>query len=312
MEHVTGSSAGSDSAVAADIGFVGLGFMGSPMSQNLLSAGFRVTVWNRSTPAVTVLQEHGASVVSQVAQMRDLPVIIFMLPDLNYIEESTVPLLESWRENPPHQPTVLVVMSSVSPTRVREFGETVSAATGGMVTVVDAPVSGGTVGAQAATLAIMAGGSQQDYDRLLPIFNAMGKTVARMGELGTGSLAKACNQLLVGTAAAALAEAAELAESSGLDVQALFAVLGGGLAGSQVLNIVGPRIIAKDYAPTGPAKFMHKDLAFVLESAAQTGAAVPMAVAGHELYGTLNEQGLGDLDLAVVRESVARLSQEKN
>ena len=136
----------------------------------------------------------------------------------------------------------------------------------------------------------------------------MGSTVRRLGPLGSGSLAKACNQLIVGTTTAALAEAAELAERSGMEVPALYEVLAGGLAGSRVLDIVGPRLAARDYEPTGPAKFMHKDLSFVLESAAAAGAAVPMAAAGAELYAELKRQGLGDRDLAVVRQAISNLS----
>lgn len=129
-----------------------------------------------------------------------------------------------------------------------------------------------------------------------------------MGELGAGSLAKACNQLVVAITTAALAEAGELAERSGMDVTALFEVLSGGLASSRVLEMVGPRLAAKDYRPTGPAKFMRKDLAFVLDSADGVGAAVPMASAGYNLYAELVEQALDDLDLAVVRQAIANLS----
>ena len=199
-------------------------------------------------------------------------------------------------------------MSSVSPAAVKEFGARVARASGGNAVVVDAPVSGGTQGAVEGTLAIMAGASDEDFRSLLPLFSAMGSTVRRLGPLGSGSLAKACNQLIVGTTTAALAEAAELAERSGMDVDALYGVLAGGLAGSRVLEIVGPRLAAKDYEPTGPAKFMHKDLSFVLESAATVGAAVPMAAAGVELYAELLRQGQGDRDLAVVRQTISNLS----
>ncbi|HAG60136.1 MAG TPA: 2-hydroxy-3-oxopropionate reductase, partial [Arthrobacter bacterium] len=178
----------------------------------------------------------------------------------------------------------------------------------GRAAVVDAPVSGGTRGATGGTLAIMAGGAADDFRRLEPFFAAMGTTVRHMGALGSGSLAKACNQLIVGTTTAALAEAAELAERSGMDPAALFDVLAGGLAGSRVLENVGPRLVRKDYIPTGPAKFMHKDLSFVLESAEAAGAAVPMATAGVELYAELRRQGLGDKDLAVVRQAISNLS----
>lgn len=176
--------------------------------------------------------------------------------------------------------------------------------------VVDAPVSGGTKGAIEGTLAIMAGADDEaDFRRLLPLFEAMGTTVRLLGPLGAGSLAKACNQLVVGTTTAALAEAAELAERSGVDVAALYEVLSGGLAGSRVLDQVGPRIARKDYAPTGPAKFMHKDLSFVVESADTAGAAVPVARAGVGLYAELKRQGLGDQDLAVVRQTISNLSR---
>lgn len=293
---------------AHTVGFVGLGHMGAPMAANLLADGWPVTVWNRSAGAMESLKAQGASSAAGVAELRDHSVIIFMLPDLGFIDAAVAPLLDLWRAAPPMPGTVVVVMSSVSPQAVQAFGGDVARASSGNAAVLDAPVSGGTVGAENGTLAIMAGGADDDFQRILPVFESLGTTVRLLGPLGSGSLAKACNQLLVGTTTAALAEAAELAERSGMDVVALFEVLSGGLAGSAVLNVVGPRIAAKEYAPTGPAKFMHKDLGFVLDSARAARSAVPMATAGHALYGTLKDQGLGDQDLAVVRESIARLS----
>jgi 2-hydroxy-3-oxopropionate reductase len=291
-----------------EAGFVGLGLMGAPMAANLLAAGWAVSAWNRSPAALDVFEALGGSRVAAVEALRDQPVIVFMLPDLSDIEDASAELLAGWTARPPVAGTVVVVMSSVSPSAVQEFGKRVAEASGGNAVVVDAPVSGGTKGAVDGTLAIMAGASEADFRRLLPLFSAMGSTVRRLGPLGAGSLAKACNQLIVGTTTAALAEAAELAERSGMDVPALYDVLAGGLAGSRVLDIVGPRLAAKDYEPTGPAKFMHKDLSFVLESAAGAGAAVPMAAAGVELYAELKRQGLGDRDLAVVRETISNLS----
>ena len=289
-------------------GFVGLGLMGAPMAANLLRAGWSVTGWNRSPAAVEDLLRLGGSGAATVADLRDEPVIIFMLPDLSFIEDAAAGLLDAWRSSPPEPGTLVVVMSSVSPVGVQDFGRAVIEASGGNATVLDAPVSGGTHGAQQGTLAIMAGGPEEDFARILPVLQAMGATVRRLGGLGAGSLAKACNQLVVGTTTAALAEAAELAERSGLDVTALFDVLSGGLAASRVLELVGPRLATKDYTPTGPAKFMHKDLSFVVESARNVGAAAPMASAGTELYAQLLAQGLGDLDLAVVRQTIANLS----
>lgn len=288
------------------VGFVGLGLMGAPMAANIAKAGWAVTAWNRSDTVFQGLA--GISRVDTLAELRDEPTLVFMLPDLPLIEAAAQGLLDAWRAEAPQPGTAVIVMSSVSPAAVQEFGETVREASGGNAVVVDAPVSGGTTGAENGTLAIMAGASEADFERLMPLFETMGTTVRRMGPLGSGSLAKACNQLIVGTTTAALAEAAELAERSGMDVSALYDVLAGGLAGSKVLEIVGPRLAAKDYAPTGPAKFMHKDLAFVVQSAESIGVAVPMASAAIELYAELKRQGLGDQDLAVVRKTIANMS----
>ncbi|HEY3572201.1 MAG TPA: NAD(P)-dependent oxidoreductase [Arthrobacter sp.] len=291
-------------------GFVGLGLMGAPMAANLVRKGWTVTAWNRSPAALEDFRRVGGSAADSVEQLRDEPVVVFMLPDLAYIEDAAAGLFASWQSSPPAAGTAVVVMSSVSPTAVRAFGRRVLEASSGNAVVVDAPVSGGTKGAVDGTLAIMAGADRDaDFSRLLPLFEAMGTTVRLLGPLGAGSLAKACNQLVVGTTTAALAEAAELAERSGVDVAALFEVLSGGLAGSRVLEQVGPRIARKDYTPTGPAKFMHKDLSFVVDSADATGAAVPMARAGVELYAELKRQGLGDQDLAVVRQTISNLSR---
>jgi 2-hydroxy-3-oxopropionate reductase len=293
----------------ARAGFAGLGLMGLPMATNLLRAGWEVTAWNRSEPALADFAARGGRRAGSVAELRGEPVIVFMLPDLGYIESAAAALLAAWEAEPPEPGTAVVVMSSVSPVAVQAFGQRVSRASHGHATLIDAPVSGGTLGARDGSLAIMVGAEQGDFERLAPLFTAMGGTVRRLGGLGAGSLAKACNQLVVGTTTAALAEAAELAERCGIEAGALFDVLAGGLAGSKVLDVVGPRIAAQDYTPTGPAKFMHKDLLFVREAARQTGAAVPLTDAALQIYATLNDQGLGELDLAAVRRTMAILGE---
>ena len=297
-----------DPISAKRAGFVGLGLMGAPMAANLVQAGWSVRAWNRSDAALEAFVRLGGSAAPDVAALRDEPLLIFMLPDLPFIEQAASGLLSEWRRVPPEPGTLVAFMCSVSPTEVRAFGEAVAEVSAGNASVLDAPVSGGTQGAQEGTLAIMVGGPQDDFARLRPALEAMGTKVRRMGALGSGSLAKACNQLVVGATTAALAEAAELADRSGMDVEALFDVLSAGLAASRVLDFVGPRLAAKDYTPTGPAKFMHKDLAFVLDSARVVGAATPMATAEDALYGELIRQGLGDLDLAAVRKAIANLA----
>lgn len=289
-------------------GFAGLGLMGGLMAANAVRKGWQVAGWNRSPGAVARLRDLGGTAVQQVEDLAHLPVIVFMLPDLPHIEEAAIGLLARWTQEPPAPDTVVLVMSSVSPTAVKTFGRRVFELSGGRAQVVDAPVSGGTKGAADGTLAIMAGGDRAAFGRVEPLLRTMGTTVRHLGPLGAGSLAKACNQLVVGTTTAALAEAAELAERSGLDPAGLFEVLSGGLAGSRVLDIVGPRLVTKDYTPTGPAKFMHKDLSFVLDAARAAGTATPLATAATELYAELKRQGLGDHDLAVVRQAISQLS----
>ena len=292
-------------------GFVGLGLMGNLMAANAIKHGWHITGWNRSPEAVARLTDCGGTAAATVADMHHLPIIIFMLPDLPQIEEAAGGLLQGWQQQPPAPGTVVLVMSSVSPMGIKEFGRRVRLLSEGNVHVVDAPVSGGTKGAADGNLAIMAGAEDAAvFQSVEPLLRTMGTTVRHLGPLGAGSLAKACNQLVVGTTTAALAEAAELAERSGLDPAALFEVLSGGLAGSRVLDVVGPRLARKDYTPTGPAKFMHKDLSFVLDAARAAGTATPMAAAGVELYAELKRQGLGDQDLAVVRQTIASLGQQ--
>jgi len=289
-------------------GFAGLGLMGGLMAANAVRNGWQLTGWNRSPEPAARLKALGGTVAQRVEDLGHLPIIVFMLPDLPHIEDATAGLLAGWTKEPPAPNTVLLVMSSVSPTAVQAFGRRVAELTGGRAEVVDAPVSGGTKGAADGTLAIMAGGEESAFRAVEPLLHAMGTTIRHLGPLGAGSLAKACNQLVVGTTTAALAEAAELAERSGLDPASLFDVLSGGLAGSRVLDIVGPRLVSKDYTPTGPAKFMHKDLSFVLDAARAAGTATPIATAAIELYAELKRQGLGDRDLAVVRQTISHLS----
>ncbi|WP_346927135.1 NAD(P)-binding domain-containing protein, partial [uncultured Arthrobacter sp.] len=153
-----------------EAGFVGLGLMGAPMAANLLKAGWTVSGWNRSTSALEEFEALGGARVAAVEDLRDAPVIVFMLPDLSYIEDAAADLLAGWSVRPPAAGTFVVVMSSVSPAAVKEFGARVARASGGNAAVVDAPVSGGTQGAVEGTLAIMAGAGEEDFQSLLPLF----------------------------------------------------------------------------------------------------------------------------------------------
>jgi 2-hydroxy-3-oxopropionate reductase len=278
------------------------------MAANLLASGWHVHGWNRSEGVYRAFEAVGGRRVQSLADLAGLDTIVFMLPDLPMIEEAAAPILAAWEAQPPSTRKRLVVMSSVSPVAVKQFGEAVVSTTAGRAVVVDAPVSGGRKGAVDGTLAIMVGADPDEFSALEPLFHAMGTSVVRLGSLGAGSLAKACNQLIVGTTAAALAEAAVLAETQGLDVEALFSVLSGGLAGSRVMDQLAPRMVARDYAPTGPSKFMLKDLRFVEAAGVEVGAALPLASCALSIYSELVSEGLGDQDLAIVHELARRRS----
>jgi 2-hydroxy-3-oxopropionate reductase len=193
----------------------------------------------------------------------------------------------------------LVVLGTVSPVAVRTLADDLA---GRGIAVVDAPVSGGVTGARNATLSIMAGGDTDAVERIRPYLAAMGGTVRHMGGPGAGSLAKACNQLVVAGTLVALAEAVLLAERGGLDPAAVLDVLAGGLASSEVLTQKRHHLSTGDFTPSGPARYLFKDLGFVLDSAADERITLPLSTTVSRLYATVEAQGLGDLDNSVVLE----------
>jgi 2-hydroxy-3-oxopropionate reductase len=288
------------------VGFVGLGVMGRPMARNLVRAGHRVVVWNRSAAAAAELAAAGATVARTPAELAEAaPVVLTMLPDLLEVEEVLSRddgLLRGMRRG-----SVLVVMGTVSPVDVRDLGVRLEPAG---VTVVDAPVSGGDVGAEQATLSIMAGGRPEDVARVRPFLEAMGTTVDHLGALGAGQLAKACNQVVVAATITALAEALVLARKGGLDPRRVFAVLAGGLAGSRVLEVKGPKLLGGDFRPGGAAAFQHKDLGFALAAARAEGVALPLTALVDQLFGAARWNGFGDDDHSVVVRVIERLAGE--
>jgi 2-hydroxy-3-oxopropionate reductase len=288
------------------VGFVGLGVMGRPMARNLVRAGHRVVVWNRGAGPAAELAAAGATVAPTPAELAAAaPVVLTMLPDLPQVEEVLQRgdgLLAGI-----HQGGVLVVMGTVSPVEVRDLGARLEPAG---VTVVDAPVSGGDVGAEQATLSIMVGGRPEDVTRVRPYLEAMGTTVDHLGPLGAGQLAKACNQIVVAATLTALSEALVLARRGGLDPQRVFAVLGGGLAASRVLEVKGPKLLGGDFRPGGAASFQHKDLGFALAAAREEGVALPLTALVDQLYGAARWNGFGDDDHSVVVRVIERLAGE--
>ncbi|MEV6485979.1 NAD(P)-dependent oxidoreductase [Streptomyces sp. NPDC051576] len=279
------------------VGFLGLGAMGLPMAANLAKAGFDVLAWNRGRPALDAAVAAGCRAAGRPAEVAaHARTVLTMLPDLPQVREvlegpdgllaDTAGVLDT-----------LVVMGTVSPVAVRALAEELRPRG---ITVVDAPVSGGVTGARNAALSIMAGGTEDAVARVRPCLTVMGSTVRRMGDTGAGSLAKACNQLVVAGTLVALAEAVLLGERGGLVPAELLEVLAGGLAASEVLTQKHHHLADSDFTPSGPARYLLKDLGFVLESAADTDITLPLSATVAGLYAAVDTHGLGDLDNSVV------------
>jgi 2-hydroxy-3-oxopropionate reductase len=289
---------------------IGLGVMGAPMAINLLRrlpAGATVHVTARRTASAAGVLGAGARwhpTPRAVADAAD--VVVLMVPDM--------PAVRAVLAGPDgllagvSRPTVLGISSTVSPDAVRELDREVRDATGGLLHVVDAPVSGGEEGAVAGTLSVMVGGAPDDVARVLDVYRAVG-TPAHLGPLGAGQVAKACNQIIVAAQVLALGEAAVIAERAGLDVLAMFDLLGGGYAGSRVLEVKKRRFAEHDHSPSGPARFMVKDLGAAIEEARRTATPTPQADLLLRVFTDLTRRGYGDQDTSVVQaylESVAR------
>ncbi|QTX06195.1 NAD(P)-dependent oxidoreductase [Agromyces archimandritae] len=285
--------------------------MGLPMADHLLrasaAAGGTFLLHGRSPEKAEPLMGRGARWAGAPAGLAGADVILSMLPDLEQLEPIVFGsgcLADAVRTR-----TVLAIGSTSSPDGVRWFGEQAARRTGGLLRVIDAPVSGGTEGATAGTLSIMVGGDDADVADVRPVLDALG-TAVHLGPLGSGQVAKACNQAIVAATVLALGEAAVLAERSGLDVEALFGLLAGGYAGSRVLETRGERIVRRDYRVAGPAKYMVKDLGFALAEARRTATALPQTSTTLAAFTELVARGLGDDDIAITRAFIESLEPE--
>lgn len=284
------------------VGIIGLGVMGRPMALNLLAGlgdEVRVHVTNLDRMSVEPVLEAGANWHDTARGVgAAAEVVIFMVPDLPQIRDAL--------DGPDGllagvtTPTVLSISSTVSPEGVRQLGAELAERTNGLVHVVDAPVSGGEEGAKAGTLSIMIGGAEDDVALALPIYATMG-TPAHLGPLGAGQIAKACNQMIVAATVLALGEAAVVAERAGLDVGKMYDLLQGGYASSRIMEVKRHRFAQHDHSPSGPAKFMIKDLTFAIEEARHTNTPTPQTDVLLRLFTDLTERGYGDQDTAVVQ-----------
>jgi 2-hydroxy-3-oxopropionate reductase len=278
--------------MAQTIGFIGLGIMGKPMSKNLLKAGYPLVVHSRSRGPVDEVVKAGAKAAStpnEVAAQCD--VLITMLPNSPDVEQVALGkdgIIEGARPG-----LVFIDMSTISPIVSKKVG----AALGGKgVKMLDAPVSGGEKGAIDAALSIMVGGDKATFDGVLPIFQAMGKTITLLGPLGMGGFTKLANQIIVAVNLTALAEALTLGKKAGLDRELLLTALGGGLAGSKCLEQKKPNYIAGTYNPGFKIDLHFKDLGLIMESARALGVPLPATAVVQELFSAMRVKGRGGLD----------------
>jgi 2-hydroxy-3-oxopropionate reductase len=294
--------------MAQVIGFIGLGIMGRPMARNLLKAGYSLVVHSRSRGPVDEIAGAGAKVGTSprdVAAQSD--VLITMLPNSPDVEQVVLGrdgVIEGARPG-----MVLLDMSTISPLVSQKIGAALAAKS---VKMLDAPVSGGEKGAIDGVLSIMVGGDRAVFDKALPIFQAMGKTITLLGPLGAGGFTKLANQIIVAVNLTALGEALTLAKKAGLDRELTLTALAGGLAGSKCLDQKKPNYLADTYNPGFKIDLHYKDLGLIMESARALGVPLPATAAVQELFSALRVKGRGGLDhsgVITLLEDLAGLSK---
>jgi 2-hydroxy-3-oxopropionate reductase len=293
----------------APIGFIGLGIMGKPMARNLAKAGYDLVVYNRSRDDVdTLLAEGGqfqaAASPREVAERTKA--VITMLPDspdvrdVVFGEKGLLPAMSTGH--------LLVDMSTIAPATAIEVD---AALRERGARALDAPVSGGDKGAIAGTLSIMVGGDAEDFQRAMPLFEAMGKTIVHVGGAGAGQIVKACNQVVVAINYAAVSEALVLGAKAGVDPDKIVQVLSGGLAASRVLELKGPTMVAHQFEPGFRVDLHRKDLGIARSTAAESSAPLPVTAVVSQLFEAAAAAGKGDRDhsaLVTVYEELAQFT----
>ena len=280
------------------IGFIGLGVMGKPMAKNLIKGGYALVGHNRSRRAVDELTAAGAAAASSPADVaRQAPIVITMLPDTSDVEAVlTGPdgVISALRPD-----AVVIDMSSISPVVTRRLAALVAKKGGAML---DAPVSGGEIGAINAALSIMVGGDASVFERVKPVLACMGnpERIVHIGESGAGQICKVCNQVAIGGALAGVSEAFALARKSGVDAARVRQALLGGFAASRVLEVHGERMLKGDYKPGFRTRLYQKDLRIANETAMANAVAMPATAIVTQLVNALVAAGGGDLDYAAL------------
>jgi 3-hydroxyisobutyrate dehydrogenase len=271
------------------VGFIGLGIMGLPMAGHILKAGYPLTVYNRTRSKTRSLGAEGAAVAASPSEVAaNSQMIITMVsdsPDVQEVVAGSEGVLDGIRSG-----SVVMDMSTISPQVERDLDRQLREKG---CALVDAPVSGGDVGAQNATLAIMAGGDREAFDRAVPIFETMGKTITYCGPVGSGQLTKLCNQILVAVTLMGVSEALVFAGKNGLDQRVMVEAVKGGAAGSWQLSNLAPRVVDRDFAPGFMVDLIQKDLRLVMESGAAAQVSLPATSLVNQLFRTSQARGEG-------------------
>jgi len=278
------------------IGFIGVGIMGYHMTRNLIGAGHPLIAYDISEQALGRAEALGAErggSCREVAARSD--VVITMLPDSPEVRSAALGsggICEGVRRG-----QIYIDMSTISPHTSVEVAEELGKKG---VRCLDAPVSGGEIGAQKATLSIMVGGPQDLFEEVRPIFEAMGKTITLCGPHGAGQIVKACNQVQVALNLVGMAEALVLGAKSGVDPEIVLKVLSAGYAQTRVMDVRGPLVIRGDFAPGFRGRFHYKDLNIIMDTARRSHVPLPATAVAHELFSALLASGGGDLDHSAV------------
>jgi 2-hydroxy-3-oxopropionate reductase len=292
------------------VGLVGLGIMGAPMARNLLRAGFPLVVWNRTGSRADALVADGAQRAACAREVAErAAVTITMLSDSPAVEQvyrAPDGVLAGVRSAP--LGPVLVDMSTIAPRVARELAQEAAARGAAML---DAPVSGGDVGAIEGTLSIMVGGDAAALATARPVLEVLGSRITHVGGSGAGQVVKACNQIVVGLTLEALGEALVLGSKAGVDPAVIVEALGGGLAASRVLEVRGPKLLARDFEPGFKLDLHVKDLAIVLATARELGVALPGAALVQRLFQSEQGRGHGDADNSTVVRALERLADHE-
>jgi 2-hydroxy-3-oxopropionate reductase len=294
--------------MAEKVGFIGLGIMGKPMAKNLMEAGYELVLYNRTLEKAQDLAEDGEAAVAtnprEVAENGDI--IITMLPDSPDVEAVVAGedgVLEGIRDG-----VLLVDMSTISPVVTEELAEKLKERGASML---DAPVSGGDVGAIEGTLSIMVGGSEEDFERARPLFDVMGKTVTYVGPSGAGQVVKACNQIVVALTIEAVSEALVLGSKGGVAPEKILDVLSSGLAGNKVMEIKREKFLSHEFDPGFRSELHHKDLGIALAAGREYGVVLPVTAIVDQMLLAMKKKGWGSEDHSALLRVIEDLSQHE-